>query len=209
MTLRPSSMAAIVLLVLCGAAAAAPTAPRQVKADSVFQAALLTPDDLPGYTAQPQQLVAGDDVTGCALFQQALRGSLGDGRFVARTSVQLGVGGPFLDELLFSESAAPSASDLDRYSAQLRGCRELTLGSGVREFELTATAIDFGAGANAIRVDGQSHGVFTVDGYLAIGRVNQSVLIGYLFLQINSASDQQAYAYYVQALTKARRKLGY
>lgn len=209
MTQRPSSMAAIVLLVLCGAAAAAPTAPRQPNADPAFQAALLTPDDLPGYAVQPPDLAAGDNVTGCALFQQALRGSLGDGRSVVRTSLQLSAGGPFFDELLFSEPADSSASDLDRYSAQLRGCGELTLSTGVREFELTATAIDFGAGADAIRVDGQSHGVFTVDGYLAIGRVNQTVLIGYLFLQINSASDQYAYAYYVQAVTKARRKLGY
>jgi hypothetical protein len=210
-TARAILVAVVAAMAMSMSAAAPPTAVPAVeqRQSTAIESALLTAADIPvpGFGPQPASFVAGDYASGCLLLAQVLQPSTR--RWHAFAEANLGFDhSVYIDELLFQEPPAESTADMARYSTELLDCRSVSAGVGERMAALTATPIDFGAGTTAIRLDGTYNDTDRLDGYLVLGRVNATTLIGYFFLQVENASDEQAYARYVDATAKAERILG-
>lgn len=209
-TLRRTAAAALAVVSLaCNTASGAPVEAngRAVHDASVLQTALLPSAELSGFSEQPTPYRDGDGIAGCPVFAQVLSRRLGPGQASAELFVQHGISGPYVDEVLLSESAEASARDLAEYGRELSACVSLSIGAGVRQLQMIASTIPFAPGTAAIRIDGVLGNVLPADGYLVLGRVDASTLIGFMYLQFGSASDQPAYALYTAAAATAARTL--
>ena len=203
-----AAVLALVVLFGSAASAAAPeTTGTAVHDASQLQSALLPTADLSGFSEQTPPFQDGDGIAGCLVFGQMLGRRLDPGQSSAKLFVQRDIAGPYVDEVLLSESAEESTQDLTVYAHELSTCASPTIGVGVRQVQMTATPIDFAPGTAAIRIDGVLGDVLPVDGYLVLGRVDATTLIGFMYLQFGSASDQPAYELYTTAVSAAARAL--
>ena len=83
----------------------------------------------------------------------------------------------------------------------------MTVNAGGAPLKLSMTPTDLGvAGSTAVRLTGSFEGV-QISGDLAVDQVGQ-VELGYLFLQIDDASQQQAVAVFKQADAKVHQAFG-
>lgn len=200
-------LAALLLSACSSSTASDQAAGKAVHDTSLLRSALLPSADLDGFSEQPASYRNGDGIAGCPVFAQVLSRRLAPGENSAELFMQRGISGPYVDEVLLSEPAQASSRDLTEYAHELSACTSPTIGTGVRQIQMTATPVDFAPGAAAIRVDGVLGDVLPADGYLVLGRVDATTLIGFMYLQFGSASDQPAYKLYSTASATAAHTL--
>ena len=191
-----------------GLAAGEPTA-------SQLKAALLSQRDLgPGYTPVPSSTPSsggggggGSTVTGCPELSSLLNGTTSGDRTVQSETYQAGQVGPFLSETLVTAPASTLHADYARDKAALTSCKSMTVNAGGAPITLAMTPANLDvAGSTAVRLAGDYQGV-QINGDLAIDQVGQ-VELGYIFLQLDGSSQQQAIAVFKQADAKVQHAFG-
>jgi hypothetical protein len=178
-----------------------------------LQAALLSQQDLgPSYTLVPSGGASqgsaspgsgSTTVTGCPQLSSLLNATTSNSQTVASETFQVGQLGPFLSEALLTAPAATLNANYARDKAALTSCKTMTINAGGVPLKLTLTPTDLGvAGSTAVRLDGSSDGV-QINGDLGIDHVGQ-VEMGFVYLQLDSTSQQGAMALFKQADAKVR-----
>ncbi|MBR7834084.1 hypothetical protein KDL01_12465 [Actinospica durhamensis] len=181
---------------------------------SQLKAALLSQQDLgPSYTPVPSSPPSsgggggGSTVTGCPELSSLLNATTAGDRTVQSETYQVGQLGPFLSEALVTAPASTLHADYARDKAALTSCKSMTVNAGGAPLKLAMTPVNLGvAGSTAVRLSGDYNGV-QINGDLAIDQAGQ-VELGYIFLQIEGSSQQQAIAVFKQADAKVQQAFG-
>ncbi|WP_042390650.1 hypothetical protein [Streptacidiphilus melanogenes] len=181
-----------------------------------LQSALLIASDLgPDFTAQPGDTsspTATSGPSGCSaltdLMSQAPSTSPNPAQGPeAQVILEGGQSGPFVGEFLTGRPQSVLDHNYPSVVAALRSCQQLDFPTGTTQVPFQLSDFDMGlAGSTAKHLSGSVQGV-PVNGYLAVDRLNPTVAMVYLYLEIAGDSPQTAKAYFNQAVTKVQTTL--
>nr|WP_161381966.1 hypothetical protein [Streptomyces sp. SID5914] len=196
--------------------AAVPASTVRVPTSDQLEAALLDADDLgPAFAKRPTATPAPSEGEKDTRFEgcQPLAGLLNEdgGRSdypQAAVTFQSRDGLVAVAEGLAAEPPGVLAADYAKARQALESCGSISLVSAGQTIKFSLTPIRFGGSdSSAVRMDATHRGVL-INGYIAIEKLSDSVVVSYVFFQVGGGSSQLASHFYDLAADKARASLG-